>query len=940
MADKNDEEITQAPVQEKPEVKETKVKEPKEKKEKAPKEPKAAKEPKAPKEPKEPKAPKEKKPKKAKRSKYPDWYIGPPKPMKTKKFEFHKPTKKFWIGFGFVVILLGFLTYIVLRLIQVGKAVQPPFEYYEYDEEKQPESYVLENKNFKFELNPATTQFSVTQKDTGKIWYSNPPAAKQDPMALPKEKNNMMSTFLIKYSTENGSEDTYDLFTNSVERKFYTVSKNGQEIRVDYTVGQMDREYVFPLILYQSELEKWQEGLPKSEVRAMERAYHKYTVSSFKGAELESMLTKYPKMEDEPLYLVWENIQTFLKEQMEEVFAKQGFTYEDYLKNKELYKESNIKEVPAFNLSVIYKLTDKGFVIDIPFDEISYRLKYPIILLSTLPYFGAGGPQDEGYILIPEGGGSIINFNNGKTRQNGYYADFYGWDYAMDRKAVITETRASYPVFGIANGDSSFISVIEQGAEYGGVTAEIAGKLGSYNYARADFRMLHNEQYEVTTRTTNAQFSFENNLPVGEHIVQEFRFLDSTSYVDMAKEYRNYLFAGAKKTSNKNVPVVVELIGAIEKKQQVMGMPKTKPYALTTYKEAGEIINDIEAMNFGDINYKLSGFINGGVRSKMMNKVRFVKQLGGASQFKKMLASVEDSSAKIYLDGTIQSQYRTKLRNGFFSYRDAARFVSDELCELNEYSDLWYGKDTARDSYYLLKQELRDKAADVFADKAVKLGIDGISYRDNGKNLSSDFNNRHLTTRGAAKQAQVEKMKEANEKGLGIIINAGNDYALNYVDFVTNMDLHGNAYAIIDETVPFYQIALHGYKNYAGSPINLGYEKDQIILESAETAAGLYYTFMEASAMKLQETYYTEYYSSHYDSWKDQFQDSYDRYNKELGVVSNSLIVDHEYVADQVAKTTFDNGYVVYVNFGYKSYRTPSGKNIPERDYRVLKVED
>ena len=32
---------------------------------------------------------KEKKAKKAKRSKYPDWYIGPPKPMKTKTFKFH-----------------------------------------------------------------------------------------------------------------------------------------------------------------------------------------------------------------------------------------------------------------------------------------------------------------------------------------------------------------------------------------------------------------------------------------------------------------------------------------------------------------------------------------------------------------------------------------------------------------------------------------------------------------------------------------------------------------------------------------------------------------------------------------------------------------------------------------------------------------------------------
>ena len=943
MAKENDEEITQAPVAETPEVKEKKVKEPKQKKEKAPKKAKTPEETNAVEEadaPKEEKAPKEKKAKKAKKSKYPDWYIGPPKPMKTKKFEFHKPTKKFWIGFAFVVALLGFLTYIVIRLVQVGKAVQPPFEYYEYDAEKQPESYVLENKNVKFELDPATTQFTVTQKSTGKIWYSNPPEAKQDPMALPKEKNNMMSTFLIKYSTENGSEDTYDLYTNSVQRNFYTVSKNGQEIKVDYTVGQMDREYVFPYILYQSELEKWQEGLPKSEIRAMERAYHKYTMSSFKGDELEAMLTKYPKMEDEPLYLVWENIQTFLKEQMEEVFAKQGFTYEDFLKNKELYKESNIKEVPAFNLTVIYKLTDKGFVVDIPYDEISYRLKFPIILLSTLPYFGAGGPKDTGYILVPEGGGSLINFNNGKTRQNGYYADFYGWDYAMDRKAVITETRASYPLFGISNGDSSFISIIEQGAEYGGITAEIAGKLGSYNYARADFRMLHNEQYEVTTRTTNAQFSFENNLPKGEHLVQSFIFVDSPSYVEMAKTYRDILFAGAKKTSNKNVPLAVELVGAIEKKQQVMGMPKTKPYALTTYTEAANIINEIEEMGIKDVSYKLSGFINGGVRSKMMNKVRFIKQLGGSSHFKKMLKAVDETSAKIYLDGSVQTQYRTGLFGGFFSYRDAARFVSDELCELNEYSDLWYGKDTNRDSYYLLKQDLRDESADVFAKKALKLGIDGISYRDNGKNLSSDFNNRHLTTRGSAKQAQIDKMKEADENGLGIMINAGNDYALKYVDFVTNMDLHGNAYALIDKTVPFYQIVLHGYKNYAGSPINLGYEKDQIILESAETAAGLSYTFMEASSMKLQETFYTEYYSSHFDSWKDQFQDSYERYNKELSVVANSLIVDHEYVDDQVTKTTFDNGYVVYVNFGYKSYRTPSGKNIPERDYRIMKVED
>ena len=883
---------------------------------------------------------KEKKAKKAKRSKYPDWYIGPPKPMKTKTFEFHKPTPKFWVGFGFTLAILGFITYIVIRLVMVAQAVQPPLEYYEYNEEQQPETYILENNNIKFELDSRTTQFTVTQKKNGHVWYSNPPAVQADKIALPSEKNNMRSPLLVKYSTQNGTDEVYDIFSNSVERKFYTVSKNGQEIRVDYTIGQMDREYIFPLILYQSDLEKWEEGLSKTDTRALERSYHKYTMSSLKGDERDAMIAKYPKIEEEPLYLVFETLQNHIKEQMEALFAKQGFTYEDYLENKELYKETNIKEVPAFSLSVIYKLDDKGFSVEIPFDDISYRLKYPITQVSVLPYFGAGSNTDTGFILVPDGGGSLINFNNGKTRQNTYYADCYGWDYAMDRKAIVTETRATYPVFGIANGDSGFISIINSGAEYAGVTAEIAGKLGSYNYARFDYKMLHSEEFDVSARTTSKQYIYENALPKGEVIKQSFVFVEAPSYVDMAKEYRNYLFAGAKKTQNKDIPLAVELIGAVEKKQQVLGMPKTKPYALTTYKEAADIIEQIDEMKLNNVSYKLSGFINEGIRSTMLNKVRFIKSLGGKGGFKKLVKSTEDSSAKLYLDGSVQTQYRTGLFKGFFKYRDAARFVSDELCKLSEYSTIWYGKDDGRDNYYLLRQALRDKCADVLTKSASKLGLDGISYSDNGKTLSSDFNEKHVTTRASARQAQQDKMKDANDKGLGVMVNAGNDYTLNYVDFITNMELHGNDYAIVDKNVPFYQIALHGYKNYAGSPINLGYEKDQLILESAETGAGLYYSFMQASPKKLQDTNYTEYYSSCFDSWKDELEDSYNRYNKELAAVANCLIVDHEYVSEQVTKTTFDNGYVVYVNFGYSDFWTSTRQHIPERDYRVFAVED
>ena len=877
--------------------------------------------------------------KKEKKSKYPEGYIGRPKPMKTKTFEFHKPTTKFWVGFGFTLAVLGFLTYIVIRLVQVGKVVQPQFDYYEFAEVKN-QNCVLENNFLKFEIDPVTTNFTILQKNTGKVWHSSPEGAKNDKIALTKEKNNMMSAVLLKYSTENGTDDTYDTYTNSVLRKFYNIEKKGSEITVNYTVGQMDREYIFPLIMYQEEFDKWTEGLSKSQVNAVGRAYHKYNMSSFKGQELQDMLDKYPGMEDGNLYLVFENVQKHVKEQMEQIFEKQGFTYEDYLENKELYKESNIKEVPAFNISVIYKLDGNALTVTVPFKEISYRLKYPITQVSILPYFGAAGPEEKGYMLIPEGSGSIINFNNGKTKQNGYYADCYGWDFATERSAVITETRASFPVFGISYPDSSVLSIINKGAEYAGITAEIAGKLGSYNYIRADYKLLHREEYEVTARSQSSQYVYETGLPQDEYIEQSFVFIDSDSYVDMAKAYRSKLLSGEKKLTATEVPLSVEIVGAIEKIQQVAGMPKVKPYKLTGYEEAADIINEIDQLGIKNVNYKLSGFVNGGIRQKLMKRVRFISALGGKSGFKKMLKKTNDASAKLYLDGSVQTAYRSNLFNGFNKYKDAARFVSDELCELFEYSPLWYGKDKAQDSYFLLKSKLREKGSENLIKTASKLKLDGVSYRDNGNLLSSDFNEKRHSSRATETQKQLEQFDKAIEKELGIMINGGNDYAVKDADFITNMTLHGNQYAIIDAFVPFYQIALHGYVNYAGNPINLSFEKDQLILESAEAGAGLNFSFMEASPERLQETYYTEYYASNFDTWKERFVDIYKEYNSKMAPVMNSPIVGHELVDENVTKTVFENGYVVYVNYSYGNYITPSGKFIPERDYRVMKVED
>lgn len=886
---------------------------------------------------KEPKAPKEKK---TKKSKMPEGYIGRPKPMKVKKQIFHKPTVANWIEIGIFAVVAVFITVIVFKLIDISKVVDPDFEYYEISDSTLDKEFKLESNDLVFELDPATTQFTVTNKKTGKIWYSSPENAMSDPLALPKEKNNMMSAFLLKYSTINGNDDVYDIYTKSIKNKFYDVEKKGNEILVHYTIGDIEREYYFPLAIYENELLEWEEGLSKSKARIINNAYHKYTVDNFKGEELDSMLTKYPNMEEEPIYLVFDNLQKYVKEQIEDLFKSQGYTLEDYERHKEMYKESNIKTVPSFNVTVSYKIEGDSFIVEVPFDEISYKHTYPIVQLSVLPYFGAGSKDDEGFIFVPEGGGNIINFNNGKTKQNAYYADIYGWDLATDRKYINVETRSAYPVYGISNNGESYICIMEDASSYAGISADISGRLGSYNYVRADYRMLHRELYDISSRSLSTQYSYEAQLPAGEKIRQVYKFQDTGDYVNMANAYRDYLFKGEKKLSNKSTALAVDILGAIDKAQQIGGVPKTMPYMLTSYKDAEKIISSINNLGFEDVNIRLTGFINEGVHQTFMNKVRYIKELGGKGDFNKLVKAIKNSASKIYLEGTVQTAFRsTFFGEGFNKYKHAARFASDALCEIDQFSPLWYGPLTALDSYFLLKPKYIEKNTNTFVKAVDKKGLN-VAFSDLGYLLSSDLDEDYLVSRETVKAQHIKLLENATADNKSLMIRYGNDYAIKYADFITDVDLAGNSYALFDEKVPFYQIALHGYKNYSGPAINLADDTETAILDSARTGASLYFVFTEESTDRIQETNFTEYYATCYDILKDDFVSIYKTYNDKLGKVSNSCIVDYEQITDNVTKTTYDNGYAVYVNYGYSDYVTTSGTKVASRDYILAKVEE
>ena len=807
-----------------------------------------------------------------------------------------------------------------------------------YDGSQDP--VVMENDALKMTMDPSTSQFELEVKGTGKVWYSNPQDAANDSFALSAEKGKLQSTLLMSYSVTTGLETLYNNYDYSIANGIYEIEAGDDYIRVNYSIGNTEKEYMIPPVTTEKKFDVWLSKMSKDGVNMVKQYYKRYDINKLgKKDDKEALLASYPILETEPIYVIRDSANDSLKTKMQQYFEEAGYTVEDYAEDKELNLSEKSSDKPIFNVSMIYRLEGNDLVVEIPLKDLEYKEEFPIYTLTPLPFFGAGGTEDEGYMLVPEGGGAIINFNNGKTAQNSYFANMYGWDMALVRDAVVHSTRAYYNAFGIAHDKDSFLCILEEGAPYASVQADISGRYNSYNYANAVYSIALREQYDVGEIANSAVYVYLEDLP-DETLTQRYRFVDSESYVDMAKEYQGYLQNqyGDYLTANSDeeAPVAVEIVGAVDKVKQIVGIPVSRPLKLTTYSEAEEMIRELKSEGLNNMSVKLSGWCNGGVNQKILRKAKTISDLGSKKDLQSMVDSAKALGVDVYLDGVTQYAYDSNLFNGFFSFTDAARFISKERAELFVYSAVTYSAREGVDSYYLLHSDLAQEMAENLEAAANSYGA-GVSFRDTGMDLSADYYKKNTVSRQQTMVKQKEQLKSMSDTGTGIMINMGNEYAAVYSDMITNMDLQGSEYTILDAYVPFYQLALHGYVNYTGNPLNLCGNTEDELLRSAEYGAGLYFTLMRETAFALQKTLYTEYYGSDYAAWHDRMLEIYTRYNAELGHTFNQEMTNHEVLTSDLSCTTYEDGTKVYVNYGYAAADTPDGVQVPARDYKVVR---
>ena len=817
------------------------------------------------------------------------------------------------------------------------EVVAPPvISYYEGD--KKP--LIMENDDLRFELDPTTTQFTLTEKATGRQWLSNPANAAQDPVAVAANKALLQSTLVVTYSSASGTID-FNNYQYSIENGSYSVDQaEDGTVSVTYSVGKIEKIYILPTAITVERYKAFTDTMSKKDAKKVAGVYTLYKPEKVAAMDdKDELLALYPSLAEQELYVLKSSTSENNKKSIASIFEASGYTMEDYESDMQLVAGAAANTDAVFNVTMEYSLEGKDLLVRIPYEKIRYRAAFPITYVTVLPMFGAAGTEENGYMFIPEGGGALIAFNNGKLSQNSYYANMYGWDYGSERTEVVSETKNTFPVFGMIKNGASFLCMMEGAPSYGGVQADISMRYNSYNWICAKYNVLHSDRYNVSAKTARLVYMFEKELPQ-DTIVQRYRFLDTDSYVDMARAYGDYLRERhpelATRAADAELPVSVELVGAIDKKVVRFGLPVNAVIPTTTFQQAQEIIADLQSSGVRNMSVRMTGWSNGGVDQKVLTRVKPIGSLGGSSGMQKLIQAAKSGGVPLYFDGITCFAYNSGLLNGFIPFRDAARFTTREQIRIYPYSPIFYQQDEFFEPFYLVRPAFAQRMADNLMAALDKADAYGVAFRDIGYLLSGDYDQKDTTTREQAKQMHIDTLRSAHEKGQAVMIKEGYDYAMPYADLITDMDLNGIEYSIIDRMVPFYQIAIHGAVEYTGASVNLCDDWQTELLRCAEYGAGLNFTFMAEDGKILQDTLHSDLYGAGYDAWRGNAAALINGYQQAMQGLGSQKIVGHEALSEDVRVTEYENGARVYVNYGVSDYEA-EGFAVPARSYQVIR---
>ena len=785
---------------------------------------------------------------------------------------------------------------------------------------------VAENDRLVLYLREETSEVAVKCKETGAVFTSNPLNRAEDPIASATNRNKMSAQLLVSYYNASSTLFTIDNYTQSIAHGAFTVETVRDGVKITYTLSENHKEYRYPSVISAARMEAFCARLSEKEAEELKRRrYLKISLAAAKSEdERREMERLYPSLsEKNDLYTVRGTKSESIQQRIHELFAKAGYTAEELVRdNEENGVEAASSDAYVFKIPIVYQLEGGDLLAYIPGGEIEYSTKWPISTISLLPFFGAAWTEEEGYILVPDGSGALIRLNNGRTNTQGYYAKVYGEDYTRPSASKAADGLA-LPVFGINRTAGGLLAIIEDGEAFATLTADISGKVNSYNTAYASFEVLPSSSLELGDVLGTA----DKVLAFGSHIYQgnfqmRYRFLiGDTSYVGMAAGYREYLEGKGllpEAPAGDTAPFVMDVIGSIDKTKSFMGVAYEGEVTLTTFEECAQIVGAVLDRGITPV-VRYSGWMNGGMSQSAATRLKIQSALGGAGDFRSLAETLQGKGVPLYPDVSFQYSFGDPWFDGFSGKNDTARSPGGAVAMKYGYDVITNKLDKTLSAPYVINPSRYVHIAERFAAAYRGYDLSGLSVAGLGVQLNSDQNTKGDTDRQAAavKTAQVLAALSGEYSLMG---EGANLYAAAYMDYILGLPETSGRRYICDDEVPFLQMVFHGSVSYTGEAFNLSDDRERATLKAIETGGGLYVRWIYADNSLVKASNYSSLYAVQYQATLDRAVEAYKEITAALDGLNGLKITGHAALSEQVRKTVYEDGTAVYVNYGDTDY--------------------
>lgn len=571
-----------------------------------------------------------------------------------------------------------------------------------------------------------------------------------------------------------------------------------------------------------------------------------------------------------------------------------------------------------FHIGLEVRLKEDGFSASVKKDSIKEGEDYKLSAVYLYPLFGATkGAEKEGYILIPEGAGALIDLkdNHGKYKTP-YAKKIYGSNAGIEapgesyynQPAVVELEKITAPVFGMVYTKSKqgFLGVAEDGQYNAEILAYPNGVMTDYNWVTARFN--YREIYTMQTAASSGVPTFEKK-PYMRDISISYKTVngDQADYTGLAKVYQQYLVQkGDLQKQEDRFQIKVDFFGADTKKWFIFN----QVVPMTTIKDMEEIIDNMVQSGVKDLLPVYTGWQQKGASLNYgSGKFKVERKLGSQKELYDLAKELKQKDISLVLK---QDFLLANPKRFYNTAKDIVKGINQMLAEkpTNAYVFPYMYYLTPSKTLSFVKQWIGR-----YEDTA----IGNIALSSLPDTLFSYYSGGKIYTRGDTAEMYEESLKELQD--FNISLENPNEYLWKYTGKFYDMPLSTSNYSYISKEVPFLPIVLRGYLPYWAQYSNFKANETQYFLKMLEYGAYPNFLLTKESPNKLRNTNSSYIYTSEYEVLKPTIKNYYESIGSVLRQVEGSGIKSHTYLNDKVVSVLYDNGVNILINYSDSDYK-------------------